>query len=437
MQWLKNVAPYLSDTDVCLLHRPSTVIAHATDVLSPLLSGVTVAAAPKGANGNLLTLVDWCLQGRVTCLGASATAWEGILDAMECRRVGWPLRLGRTSASALQRTIADRWYRAFPNATLINIYGATECGSISSWRVPRPGIDRDDEPADIPVGTAQAGTNILILDDELNPVPPGTSGEVYVSSATLCLGYVGEPSLTATRFVASACGDRRMFRTGDIGYQTSAGVLHLVGRSDNQVKIRGFRVELEEVEAAIRRHYAVERACAIAHKENQSAESYIVAVVSVKGSIDLNPDDVRAFLRSRLQSQMVPATIIVVPVMPMTASGKVDRQAVRELVAERLVASASVATTSGGGGLIDRMRKIWVTAFGRGIFVDDDDDLLSIGGDSMHAVRISASVSSEFGVPVEVSDVFQHPTIEKLVAFVNNLVAQQQTNQPCSEPAKH
>lgn len=182
------------------------------------------------------------------------------------------------------------------------------------------------------IGKANPNTQLYVLDDELRPVPVGVGGELYVGGFLLGRGYVGAPGLTASRFVANLFADdgSRLYRTGDLARFAPDGSLDFLGRADNQIKIRGMRLEIEDVEVGLAEHPAVRHTCVVARK-NAAGGTYLVGyVIPAAGSEDLRADEVKAWATAHMVEYMVPAHIVVMREFPLTANGKLDRNALPE-----------------------------------------------------------------------------------------------------------
>src|SRR5262249_10631918 len=216
--------------------------------------------------------------------------------------------------------VIDRWA---PGRVVINAYGPTEATIYASMTAPlSPGSGV------VPIGAPVATAALFVLDGWLGPVPAGVVGELYVAGRGVGVGYVGRGGLTASRFVACPFGGSgtRMYRTGDLVCWRPDGQLQYLGRADEQVKIRGYRIELGEVRAAVAGLDGVEQAVVIAREDRPGDKrlgGYLTETVS--GAVD--PAAARAALAERLPGFMVPAAIVVLDTLPMTASNKLDTRA--------------------------------------------------------------------------------------------------------------
>ncbi len=235
------------------------------------------------------------------------------------------LRAVLFAGEALEPRRLGTWLDQHPGSPrLLNLYGTTETTVHASFREIAPG---DVYSAASPIGEPLARLGFFVLDRWLRPVPVGVVGELYVAGAGVGVGYVGRPGLSASRFVAcpfsgEGLSGLRMYRTGDLVRWGTDGQLRYVGRADEQVKIRGYRIELGEVQAALAGLDGVEQAAVIA-REDRPGDKRLVGYMT--GTAD--PAEVRAALAERLPVYMVPAAVVVVEALPLTANGKFDKRA--------------------------------------------------------------------------------------------------------------
>ncbi|MEV0504585.1 condensation domain-containing protein, partial [Streptomyces spectabilis] len=263
------------------------------------------------------------------------------------------------------------------------------------------------------IGKANPNTQLYVLDDELRPVPVGVGGELYVGGFLLGRGYVNAPGLTASRFVANpfAADGSRLYRTGDLARFAPDGSLDFLGRADNQIKIRGMRLEIEDVEAGLAEHPRVRHTCVVA-KKNAAGGTYLVGyVIPAAGSEDLRADDVKAWATAHMVEYMVPAHVVVMAEFPLTANGKLDRNALPEPV---LGTGALLAPATEN----ERVVCTTVAALLQLDEVGADQDFFQLGGDSILAISLLSALR-DAGLFVTARQIFSNSVLGALAAVAS------------------
>lgn len=303
-----------------------------------------------------------------------------------------------------------------PGRRMFNGYGPTEMTVGVTMAGPvRAG-------AQVSIGVPWPGNEVRVLDEELAPCAPGVEGELFLVGAGEALGYLYRSGLTAARFVADPYGEPgdRMYRSGDVGYRAESGELYFTGRADQQVKLRGFRVELGEVEAAAEESGEVRLSAAVVTGSLEAARlvAFVVADPSAEtaGRSDALAERLRQRLSRRLPAPLVPARIVVLPELPMTKNGKVDRHELARRAAKLPPGgSTHEAGASKGpaddpvGALCDlAARLLEVPA------VQPHDNFFERGGHSVLAVKLAKCVRDDWGISLSVRAVFERPTMAEL-----------------------
>lgn len=316
-----------------------------------------------------------------------------------------------STGDACSHALVAKWA---PGRRMFNGYGPTETTVGSTIAGP---ITTSDE---ITIGTPWSGNSVYVLDDCLRPVPDGRDGELYLAGNGLARGYLNRPGLTATRFVPNPFGPpgSRMYRSGDRGHRREDGQLVFAGRGDDQVKIRGFRVELGEVEARLAAHPAVDVAAAVVVGDLAGAR--IAAYVSTVDSFKVSAAELRAHVAETLPEHMVPASVSALPRLPVTANGKIDRAALRDLAEsgahhdrEFADGDADNGPASVEGRLYLMVREILAVPDAR-----PSDNFFKLGGQSMLATRLAGRLRDELGVTVPMRVVFEADTLSELASVV-------------------
>ena len=218
------------------------------------------------------------------------------------------------------------WRDFAPGTRLINEYGPTE--TVVGCCVYEV---REDDPrhGSVPIGRPIANTQLYILDPNMNPVPPGVMGELYIGGAGVARGYLNRPELTQQKFLADPFSGRqgaRLYRTGDLARYREDGTLEYLGRIDDQVKVRGYRVELGEIEATLAGHSGV-KSCVVLAREDEPGDKQLVGYVVPRENESPTVEELRQFLRQRLPDYMVPAQFVFLASFSLTPNGKIDRKA--------------------------------------------------------------------------------------------------------------
>jgi amino acid adenylation domain-containing protein len=396
----------------------------ATQMASPAFDASVLELWPCLAAGASLHVADWETRLSATAMLRFWARHEitlAFLPTPLAEAVLEELDEGLEPAAGLSlRTLAtggDRLHRGTSPETpfrLVNLYGPTE-STVVATAAPLPA--GSGATAGLPpIGRPLAGTRVRVLDRTGAAVPLGVPGELHLGGASLARGYLGRPDLTAERFVPDPWGrGERLYRTGDLVRHRPDGSLDFLGRIDHQVKIRGFRIELGEIEAAVAGHPGVAEAAVLAVGEGEKRRLAAFVVARPGGEAALAPD-LRRALGRLLPDYMVPSLLEILPALPATAHGKVDRQ---ELARRALAPVTALAV--GAAGQVQGPRtpteELVAGAFreilGSARF-GVDESFFELGGHSLMATRVVARLESAFGVELPLRLLFESPTVAGL-----------------------
>ncbi|HEY6830471.1 MAG TPA: alpha/beta fold hydrolase, partial [Gemmatimonadaceae bacterium] len=321
-----------------------------------------------------------------------------------------PLRWLVIGGEALSVAHVRRAQSVLANTTIVNGYGPTES---TTFTCCNPIVEQvGASTRSVSIGRPIANTTVYLLDRKLNPVPIGVPGEAYIGGDGLAHGYVGQPALTAERFLPNPFGapGSRMYRSGDLARYLRDGRIEFLGRADDQIKIRGYRIEPGEIENLLRELPTIRDAAVVARDDGRGGRA-LVAFVAPSTDASPNATELRAFLRETLPPHMVPATFVVLETLPLTATGKIDR---RSLAAVKIETADSdrpiVAATS---DLEHLLGAIWreVLNVER---LSTDDNFFDLGGHSLLATRIVARIREELMCDLPLRAIFEHPTVASL-----------------------
>ncbi|MFF0724258.1 amino acid adenylation domain-containing protein [Streptomyces sp. NPDC004134] len=388
-----------------LFHSPQTFDAATYELWAPLLTGGRVVVAPPGAV-TPARLRELIRRHGVSAMWLTAALFHLFAqDDPECLA---GLREVWTGGDAVQAEAVRRVRAACPDVVVVDGYGPTETTTFaSSYRI-EPGAP---VPSSVPIGGPLDNMRLYVLDGFLRPVPAGVIGELYIAGAGLARGYADRPELTAERFVACPfVPGERMYRSGDLVRWTGGGVLEFAGRADAQVKVRGFRVELGEIEAVLAGHEAVGQAVVVA-REDRPGDKRLVGYVVADGGRHVTEDALHAYASELLPEYMVPAAVLVLDAMPVTANGKVDRKA---LPAPDFAGRATGRAPRGAAETALCALFADVLGLGR---VGADDSFLELGGDSITSMQL-ASRARRAGLVLTPRQIFEERTPERLAVVL-------------------
>ncbi len=398
----------LAAHDVALLKTPYSFDVSVGEIFLPLFSGARLLVARPDGHRLPSYLRDVLVTGAVTTVHFVPSMLQQFLN--EAEGVSLPsLRRVFCSGEALGYALQYRFQSMFPGVELHNLYGPTEAAiEVTSWR-----CDERKIGAAVPIGRPIANTQIYLLDGSGHPVPIGVPGELHIGGIGVARGYLNRPELTADRFVEDRFGGRpgaRLYRTGDIVRRNDDGVLEYLGRNDFQVKLRGVRIELGEIEAALLACAGVREAAVTVH-ESEGGDRRLVAYVV---SEQVGGRQLREQLLTRLAEHMIPNAYVQLDALPLTVSGKLDRQALPAPDASSLVTRPYEAPQ---GETELALAAIWGDLLGVQQ-VGRQDDFFELGGHSLLVTQCIVRIRQAFEVDLPIASLFNAPTLATVAEVV-------------------
>ena len=434
-----NVVNLLTDTAQRLEMKPEDRLLAVTtlsfdiavlEMLLPLVSGGTVLIAHRDDVADGAQLKELLQATRATVLQATPVTWRMLLEQGFQAAPGFKMLCGGEAWTA---AMGDQLLEH--GSRLWNMYGPTETTVWSSITEVKRGAGR------MTIGPPIANTRFYVLDTQFQLVAPGVSGELYIAGDGVARGYFERPELTAEKFLADPfVPGERMYRTGDEVRQLPDGRIEFLGRLDHQIKLRGFRIELGDVETAIRALPGVRDAVAML-RPDASGEAILVGYYT--GAESSTPAELKRALGSQLPVYMVPTVMKSLPSLPLTPNGKIDRKALPEPRAGWTEEMASVSIHRSGikgndaghnvSGLDTtppaQVRRSDCSESERHVLriwqqvlqvdeLDVESNFFDLGGHSLLLTRMQAIVKSEFGLKLTAAEVFRHPTVGAMAAWL-------------------
>ena len=403
----------------------------------PLICGAQLVLARPDGHREPLYLRRLIAQAGITRLHFVPSMLQVFLDTLQdkaedCRS----LQQIVVSGEALSAQLQNQCLQLLPWVRLSNLYGPTEAAiDVTHWE-----CRHDATLTAVPIGRPIANLRMYVLDEHLQPVSIGVTGEIYIGGAGVARGYLQRPELTAQVFMADPFvtdPHARMYRTGDLGRwrANGDGALEYLGRNDQQIKLRGQRIELGEIESQLQLQAGIREAVVLL-REDRPNDQRLVAYLTLHAQATLDVARLRAGLLQQLPDYMLPAHFVALAQLPLTANGKLDRQALRKLPApgQHVAGVAGVAGASDvaaepadddpQGELEVCIARIWqdvlqVERVGR------HDNYFELGGHSLLIIKLLQRLR-QAGLHAEVRTLFDAPTVAELARQVSRLPASRQ-----------
>ncbi|WP_066383169.1 non-ribosomal peptide synthetase [Anabaena sp. CA = ATCC 33047] len=395
--------PGLTEADILLAVTSISFDIAALEIYLPLICGARLVVVSREVAMDGEKLSQNIAASGATVMQATPATWRMLLTS------GWvgskQLKI-LCGGEALSYDLAENLLAK--SAELWNLYGPTET---TIWSTVYQVDPNKLSKSLIPIGRPIANTQIYILDQQLQPVPIGVPGELYIGGAGLSRGYLNRPELTTEKFISSTF-NQKLYKTGDLARYLPDGNIEYLERIDNQVKLRGFRIELGEIETTLRQHYTVQEAVVIA-REDVPGNQQLVAYIVPKLSVDVSELIVklRQYLQSKLPQFMIPSAYMLLDKLPLTPNGKVDRKSLPNPDTSQLKRENEYAKPR--NTIEENLVRIWSQILNVekvGIY----DNFFNLGGHSLLATQVMSRIRDEFNVTIPLRCLFESPTIAGL-----------------------
>ncbi|CAN5828490.1 hypothetical protein BH23ACT10_BH23ACT10_17660 [soil metagenome] len=408
MLWMQQYFE-LDPSDRMLLKTPFSFDMSVWELFWPLSAGAHLVIAAPDGHRDAGYLIETITGHDITTIAVVPSMLRLFLDHPDAA-TATSLKRVVCIGEALTADLRDRFFDRI-SCELHNLYGPTEAAvSATAWQ-----CHSDDDDPVVPIGRPIANTTIHILDDHLNPTPIGVPGELHIGGVQVARGYLRRPELTAERFIADPFTDdpnARLYKTGDLARWLPDGTIDFLGRLDFQVKLHGLRIELGEIEATLGAHPAIRDATVILHTDDRGHSRLVAHLVPRIDASVPPPSALRRHLSAKLPGYMVPEVYAAHEALPLTASGKVDRNA---LAAQPLPRASH--GTLGRNELELFIADVWAGILGVPA-VGINERFFELGGSSLQAAEFVNRMQLELGETIFVVTVFTAPTVADYAAFL-------------------
>ncbi|HEX8815442.1 MAG TPA: amino acid adenylation domain-containing protein [Terriglobales bacterium] len=390
------------------------------EIFPALAAGATLVLKDEAFSLQADEFLHWIGDQRISVLDLPTAFWHELVHQMSATpgaTLPTSLRMVILGGEKGSTKVFRAWQKISGNRVrLINTYGPTEASVIVSAFEPArfPDAELGDS---LPLGLPACNATIILLDEDLKPVPQGTPGELHIGGPPLARGYLNHPDLTAKKFIPDPFSEdpsARLYKTGDMARYAPNGQLEFMGRVDFQVKIRGFRVEPGEIEAVLHKYPNLAEAVVISHEHANGDKSLAAYTVWAAGHAPASHAELHNFLKQRLPEYMIPSAFVTMQRLPLTVNGKVDRKA---LPRPDLAPVSTKSTAVPQDELQAKLIGIWQSVLGRKD-VGIDDNFFEMGGYSILAARLMHRVGQAMGSTLPLALLFQAPTVAKMSALL-------------------
>jgi amino acid adenylation domain-containing protein len=423
VNYLNSITPQLNLPPAAHFANVSTLAADLgnTVIFSSLCTGGCLHLISFECATNALALAEYFSQYPIDCLKIVPSHLATLLASAPAQSI-LPRQLLILGGEVATWDLIAQIQQQVASCQILNHYGPTEAtvGTLTYLVEPNQQLFLDFKPNTVPLGRPLAHTQVYLLDQQMQPVPIGVTGELYIGGAGLARGYLHRSQLTAERFIPnpyfSATNQKsgtRLYKTGDIGRYLPNGNIEFIRRVDRQVKLRGFRIELGEIESIIAQYPQVQQAVVVLQQQEKGNQR-LVAYVVLKPQNTLTTSELRQFLTQKLPEYMIPSAFVILKALPLTLNGKIDFQALPEPDSynRELAATYQPPQTE----LEQNIANIWQEILNVEK-VGINDNFFELGGHSLLLVQVHSKLQKTIH-QISITDLFAYPTISALAKYL-------------------
>ena len=401
---------YTNNPSVFLLMSSISFDSSKAGIFWTLCTGGNLVITEKRIEQDIIKIADTIAQNKVSHTLMLPSLYKVILENVETRKIR-SLTTVIVAGETCSKSLCAIHFQTLPNVSIYNEYGPTEA---TVWCIAHKIEAKDIKQSQIPIGKPIANAEIYLLDKQLNLVPFGTSGEIYIGGTGLTKGYINRPDHNSKSFLQNPFKpDKKLYKTGDLAKYRTDGVIEFLGRTDQQIKIRGYRVELDDIENTIIKNSSIQASVVLVQQKEDKPKRLSAYI---KADITYNENELKKFLKAHLPIYMIPSEFVLINTIPLLPNGKVDRKTLGSIKA--LSNQNNLTSSEPPKNLIEsRLLDIWKSILNLDM-LSTTDNFFEIGGDSILSIQIIAQARRE-GIYIAPNQIFEYQTISELALFVS------------------
>ncbi len=385
------------------------------NTIMPLIFGLPIVICAEDIKKDARQYLTHLVKHRVNFIKLTPSYFKVLLDEVRSQHIDLPdLQIIILGGESLRSIDCAHWLEIYPAHTLFNECGPTEA-TVAATQYKITHINKNNSNEIVPIGKPGSNMSCYIYGPNFAPIPPGSIGELYIGGVGVARGYLNRPELTKERFVHDPYSKTRLYKTGDLCRWLADGNIEYIGRIDHQVKIRGFRIELDEVEAALKKHQALKDVVVIAREDVPGHKQLVAYYIKSPEVLMPSNSELVEYMKRYLPEYMIPSAFVAMDKFPLTANGKLDREALP--AAELFTKNSNYASPRDALELA--MVHVWSDVLKHANF-SIKDNFFEIGGHSLLAIALSSALRQELKIEIPVAAIFSYPTIEAMTELVRH-----------------